>query len=165
MQPVKHQPDQPSAAPAAACADVVARGRVLAAELARYFGASFVALVVDVMVLVVATEVFGLHYLLAATLGFAAGIVVVYELSVRWVFAHRSIGQKPMEMTFFLFTGVVGLGLTALIVFLLTEHAALHYGVSKFGAAGVVFTFNFGVRKLALFRAPRPIPGEVPHVS
>lgn len=165
MQPVTPSTDRPSAPPVAAPERGVDRGRAMVAELARYFGASFVALLVDVTVLVVATEIFGLHYLLAATLGFAVGIFVVYELSVRWVFAHRSIGQKPVEMTVFLFTGIVGLGLNALIIFLLTEHAALHYGISKFGAAGVVFTFNFGVRKLALFRAPRPIPGEIPHVS
>ena len=165
MPPFQSPTDRPRAASAAAPARLMGRGRILAAELVRYFGASFVALLVDVTVLVVATEIFGLHYLLAATLGFAAGIFVIYELSVRWVFAHRSIAQKPLEMGVFLFTGIVGLGLNALIIFLLTEHAALHYGVSKFGAAGVVFTFNFGARKLALFRAPRSIPREVPHVS
>lgn len=144
--------------------DLKDRARQLAAEFVRYFGVSLLALIVDVTVLVVGTEVLGLHYLAAATIGFAAGIFVVYELSIRWVFDHRSIGTRPIELSFFLATGVIGLGLNAGIIFLLTEHAALHYGISKVGAAGVVFTFNYCARKYALFRAPRPASRETSHV-
>lgn len=124
------------------------------AELARYFLASAVALAVDAGTLVLCTEVFGLHYLVSATLGFSLGIIVIYALSVRWVFLNRSLADRNAERLIFITIGVIGLGLTDLVLYLLTDIAGLPYGLSKVGAAATVFTFNFGARKAALFRAP-----------
>lgn len=164
MQSANTGADKPDGETAAGPLGLVRRGKALAREFIRYFGASLLALIVDVSVMVIGTEIFGLHYLFAATLGFSAGIFVIYELSVRWVFDHRTIGTRPAELSFFLATGVIGLGLNAGIIFLLTEHAALHYGFSKVGAAGVVFSFNYCARKYALFRAPQPVSTETSHV-
>ena len=51
----------------------------------RYFFVGGFAFVVDYGLLVLLTEVFGLHYLVSATISFIAGLVVNYLLSTSWV--------------------------------------------------------------------------------
>lgn len=129
--------------------------RGLPGEFLRYFVASGIAFAVDFGFLLLATEVFGLHYLLSATLGFILGIAVIYVISVRWVFEHRRLADRDAEKTIFLMVGVLGLGVNAVVIYSLTDLAGFHYGISKFGAAAVVFAFNFSVRKMMLFRHPQ----------
>ena len=136
----------------------------LAEELIRYFGASVVAFLVDFAVLVGATEILGLHYLLSASLGFAAGIAVIYLLSIRWVFQHRRFADARAEVALFLLTGAIGLGLNGLVMFAVTDLLGAPYAAAKIAAAGFVFSFNFLARKTLLFR-PSTTPTEgVGHV-
>ena len=102
------------------------------------------------------TEVFGLHYLLSATLSFILGLVTNYILSVSWVFNRRSLSRPWAEFLVFAVIGVVGLGLNSLILFLCTEKLGLHYTLSKIIATVVVFFWNFFARKLILFHNKKP---------
>lgn len=122
------------------------------AEFLRYGAASAVALLVDFATLVLLTELAGVHYLASAAVGFSLGILVAYVLSIRWVFAARRLASVPAESAIFLLIGVTGLVINHIVMFGLTEAAALPYAVSKVGSAGIVFTFNFIARKTLLFR-------------
>jgi putative flippase GtrA len=127
---------------------------VLFGELFKYGIASAVAFVVDFTTLVILTEILGLHYLTGAAVGFAAGIAVAYVLSIRWVFARRSTPNAARESALFLFIGIAGLGLNLLLMWTTTDMFGLHYQLSKLLSTGVVFLFNFGLRKLLLFTVP-----------
>lgn len=120
-------------------------------EFSRYFLASLLALAVDVGVLLVASRF--VHYLWAASLGFALGAVVSYLLATRWAFVHRRLAARPgMEFGAYALVGIVGLGVNNLAIFLVVELMGLSLMVGKGLAAGLTFAFNFAVRKLALFR-------------
>lgn len=123
-------------------------------ELIRYGAASGLALAADFGTLVLLTEIAGLHYLASAVVGFGAGILVAYVLSVRWVFASRRLSSVAAESAIFLAVGMAGLAINQVVIYSLTESALLPYTVSKLASAGIVFVFNFSVRKLALFTAP-----------
>jgi putative flippase GtrA len=123
-------------------------------EFLRYGAASAVALAVDFGALVLLTELAGLHYLASAAAGFGLGIVVAYLLSIRWVFASRRLASVPAEGAIFLLIGLAGLIINIFVMYGLTELALLPYAVSKVGSVGLVFTFNFSVRKAVLFTAP-----------
>lgn len=131
-------------------------------ELIRYGTASALALAVDFGTLVLLTELFGLHYLASAVIGFGAGILVAYVLSVRWVFTARRLSSVAAESTIFLAVGLAGLAINQIVIYSLTEGALLPYAVSKLASAGIVFTFNFSVRKIALFTAPASRQEAVP---
>jgi putative flippase GtrA len=122
------------------------------AEFLRYGAASAIALCVDFAVLVLLTEVAGIHYLASAAIGFSLGILVTYFLSVRWVFASRRLASVPAESAVFLLIGIAGLVINHVAMFGLTESAQLPYTVSKIGSACLVFSFNFVARKTVLFR-------------
>lgn len=121
-----------------------------AGEFAGYFFASLIALAVDMTTLLVAANF--MHYLWAATLGFAAGAVTSYLLSVRWAFRHRRLGRWPVkEFGIYATVGLAGLGINNLIIFLAVDALVLPLPLAKAVAAGATFIFNYGMRKLTLF--------------
>lgn len=127
------------------------------AEFARYFVASAGALAVDAGLYRLGLQT-GLAYQWAALIGFAAGAVVAYVASIAWVFEARTIYRSTLEFGLFVAIGVAGLLLTELLLWVQIEHLGWPKFLSKAGAAGVVFFFNFGMRKTLLF-GTRPAPG------
>jgi putative flippase GtrA len=120
-------------------------------EGARYLAASAVALVLDFGAYVGLIRLAGVDYLLAAPIGFTLGIVTIYALSVRWVFATRRLADARLEFALFAGIGVAGLALNQGVVYAGVEWLRLSYELAKLASAAVVFGFNFLLRKLALF--------------
>ena len=125
--------------------------RTLAKEGVRYFGASALALGIDMATLGVLVYVAGLHYLLAAPLGFAAGLALIYVLSVRWVFNERRLADRRMEFAVFALIGFAGMGINELVIYFGVDRFALSPVQAKIPSAALVFCFNFASRKLLLF--------------
>jgi putative flippase GtrA len=91
------------------------------------------------------------YYVLAATLSFSASLLINYLLSLAWVFTAKTGRQKHIDATIFATIGIVGLGLTDLIVLVFTGFVHLNYIVSKLIAFSIVFFWSFGARRY-LFR-------------
>ncbi len=123
-------------------------------ELGLYGLASAAALAVDWGLLLVLHGA-GVNYLVATAIGFSAGIAVTYFLSISVVFRHRPIADRKREFAGFLGVGIAGLVLTQLLMALWVERLAMAPGLAKIPTAGLVFVFNFTVRRALLFRAPR----------
>lgn len=121
-------------------------------EVVRYGIVSVAGLATDLLLLIGLTEILGISYLSSAAIGFTAGAVVVYILSIYWVFQARTYRDKPAnEFVVFVSIGVIGLLFNQVILVLGTELLALHYATSKVFAIGFVFTWNFSARKALLF--------------
>ena len=126
--------------------------RTMDEEFIRYAMASAVALCLDVLLLLVLTEWAGVPYLISAAIGFAGGIACIYLLSIDWVFRHRRMRSRPAaEFALFALIGVTGLLINESIMFATTEHLGQHYMISKAAAVGIVFAWNFTLRKALLF--------------
>ena len=115
---------------------------------------SAVCFALDFATLALLTEVFGLFYLLSAAVSFSLGTTLSYILSVRWVFRARRVPSKAVEYGLFFIIGAVGLALNEALLWLFTEKLLLFYLLSKIAAGALVFFWNFGARKLLLFRSP-----------
>jgi putative flippase GtrA len=126
--------------------------RTLIGEFLRYFVGGLVALAVDFSLYVLLTEYAGWHYLASAAFAFCAGLSTIYVFSVRWVFKARRLESGAREFAAFAAIGAVGLALTVVIVYILTDLAGLDYRLSKVVSTAMVFLFNFGSRKFLLFR-------------
>jgi len=125
-------------------------------DLARYFAASLVALLIDVAMLSLCLRVLHLGLAWSATVGFVAGAIVAYVLSIRWVFRQRAFGHAPwMEFLAFVGIGVAGLGITQLVLWIGVMQLGLLPEAVKLAAAGITFAFNYAVRKSLLFAASR----------
>ena len=125
--------------------------RRAAGEGARYAAAAAAALAVDFGVYSGLIRLGGVPYLAAAPVGFALGLATIYVLSVRWVFGTRRFGDARVEFAIFAAIGLAGLALNQLVLYAAVEGARLSYEAAKIVSAGIVFGFNFGLRKLLLF--------------
>jgi putative flippase GtrA len=125
-------------------------------DLARYFAASLVALAIDVAILSLCLRQLHFGLALSASIGFVAGAIVAYVLSIRWVFRRRAYRDVPaLEFLTFIGIGVAGLGVTQLVLWLGVTQFRLLPELVKVGAAGLTFAFNYIVRKSLLFAAAR----------
>jgi putative flippase GtrA len=124
----------------------------LVGQLFRYTIVGGVAFVVDFGALVLLTSVFQIHYLYSAAVAFLLGLSTNYSLSVTWVFSQRSVASRYAEFVIFAWTGIVGLGLNELFMWVFTDMGNQHYTVSKILSTFLVFCWNFLSRKYILFR-------------
>lgn len=130
--------------------------RILRSDLFRYFAASLLALAVDMASLSGCLRILHLSLAWSASIGFVAGAVVAYLLSIRWVFRERAFAKAPaVEFLTFVAIGLVGLGLTQLVLWLGVTELGLMPELVKLCAAGVTFTFNYIARKSLLFASSR----------
>lgn len=118
----------------------------------RYAFVGGIATVADWLTLVVLTNV-GLHYQVSAVFGFFAGLVTNFALSKLLVFqkAEAKVGTW-LEFTAYGVIGAIGLGITLLIMHVLTEMASVHYFLSKVVATVIVLIWNYAARKKLLYR-------------
>ena len=129
--------------------------RTLVIESSKYLGAAVLALAVDIGALWVLTTYCGWNYLIAATTTFVGGGVLLYVLSVSFVFGHRRTTKRAVELPSFVALGLVGLVVNLLGIRLAVE--ALHFAVlpAKLAASAFSFAVNFGLRRMVLF-SPAP---------
>ncbi len=120
-------------------------------EALYYAAASACALLVDMTILFVLVHFFSWWYLAAATVSFAAGVVVTYFMSVRVVFEHRRLAHRGVEFATFAAIGTVGLTLNAALMFIGVKYLGLNYLAAKGVAAGFTFLCNFLSRRQLLF--------------
>lgn len=120
-------------------------------QFARYTFVSVVALFVDLSLLFILTEYIGIFYIFSAIISFLIGLVVVYVVSVIWVFDTRSLKNLYMELGFFLGIGIVGLLVNVFLIWFLTSLFSLYYMFSKVIATMFVFLWNFFLRKYLIF--------------
>jgi putative flippase GtrA len=125
---------------------------VLYGQALRYLLVGGVAFIVDFSALVFLAEFAGFSPLVAAAIAFIFGMVTNYLLSVRWVFVSRSVNQPLVEFVVFVLIGLFGLGWSELLLYLGDAHFGIDYRISKLLSAVFVLCWNFGVRKVLLFR-------------
>lgn len=119
----------------------------------RYVFVGGVATVVDWGVLFLLTEGLAVHHLVSAVFSFIAGLITNFALSKLLVFKANVTRATPvMEFIIYAITGVVGLGLTELIMFCCTDWLGWHYMLAKVLATILVLIWNYLSRKIALYR-------------
>jgi len=116
-------------------------------QFIKYFSAALTGYVVDFGLLIICKELLHLHYILAAVIGFVAGLTVVYILSNKYVFGMSKIKSRTAEFSVFAVIGLVGLLLLTLLMWLLTDLANINYIISKVVATVIVYMWNFFARK------------------
>ena len=139
----------------------------------QFFRSLFVggiATVVDMAVLILIREVFGISESIAAIFGFVAGLAVNYIISTYWVFAKAKVKNRAADFIAFGIIGVIGLGLTQLIIEpfavkgmfgqgILVTYAVFgpilptdkYYIIGKVLAVVLVYMWNFFARKFFLY--------------
>lgn len=118
----------------------------------KYMLAGGAGFLLDFSVLTLCYKWLGWHYLIAAALGFFAGLVFVYISSNRWVFDARKYQNHAFcEFLVFAIIGLIGLGLTVVLMWFFVECLSIYPLISKLVTTGLVLIWNFGARKVILY--------------
>lgn len=126
--------------------------RRLIAAFLKYLLAGGMGFIIDFGTLSFCYSVLKWHYLIAATLGFSAGLIFVYVSSNQWVFDARQMrDRRLLEFSIFLIIGLIGLLLTNLLMWAFVEKIGLHALVAKLVTTAIVLLWNFGARKIILY--------------
>lgn len=137
---------------------IAGQSKNLSVEAFRYLVSSGAAFLVDISLLYAITEFAGTHYLISNLIASFVAMIANYLLSALWVFPQRRLKSRTAEFAIFIGTGVAGVGLNELLLWLLTDFAGIHYMGSKMIAAIIGYGTKFVVRRQLLFRrSDRPL--------
>jgi putative flippase GtrA len=125
----------------------------------RYLICGGFATATDVGLLFVFTHYLRIHYLFAAAVSFAMGIVVNYTLNTILVF--KSSGQVKKEFPLFVLIGLGGMTWTELIMWFLVDKLSLYVMVAKAVAIVLVLQWNFFMRKRFVFTMEPRLEKEI----
>lgn len=120
-------------------------------ESGKYLAASAVAFAADLALLTLLVGVGHWDYRPAAACSFIAGGVVLYVLSVTFVFPFRRVPNRSLELPCFIGLGLIGLVVNLGAMFVAVDALHLPIVSAKMLAAGCTFGINFFLRRLLLF--------------
>lgn len=109
-----------------------------------------IAFIIDYGLLALLTEVFGVNYLVSATISFTASVVFNYAASMRYVFTHKEGMSRRREFVIFVALSAAGLVINNVCMWAGVELLGVHYLITKIGATFIVMVWNFVTRKIFL---------------
>lgn len=121
-------------------------------QLLRYGFVGGVAFLADFGTLALLHHGLRLNQYVATAVAFFVGLLVNYLLSKWAVFHQDAACGKTAEFITYAVIGVIGLGLTELLIWLLHEKLGLAVLVAKAIAAVLVLLWNFAARRCILYR-------------
>ena len=132
----------------------------LLGQFLRYLVTGGLAFVADFGLFAFCFYTLDWHYLLANLTGLVVGLALNYSLSILWVFTacKRTFEKKKVaEFTLFALVGVAGVGINQLLMYAMVDGFGLNEMLSKVVAAVLVLMWNFGARKLMLFKKKKDV--------
>ncbi|MBO8439304.1 MAG: GtrA family protein [bacterium] len=123
----------------------------MSGQMIRYFLSGWGAFAVDYLLMVLLKEVCGVHDAAAATVGYCVNTMLLYILSVTWIFDERRFSNRYLEIFLFASIGLVGMAFTYLLMLLFDGHLGMNYLVAKIVVAAIVTFWNLTAKKLLLF--------------
>jgi putative flippase GtrA len=100
--------------------------------------------------MVLLTELFGVNYLVSATISFTVSVIFNYLASMRYVFTHKEGLSRHHEFIIFVVLSVIGLLLNDLFMWFGTGLFGVSYLITKIIATAIVMVYNFITRKIFL---------------
>lgn len=93
-----------------------------------------------------------MNYMIAAAIAFVVGLAANYALSIWFVFSEsEQVTNKVKEFAAYTIIGIIGLALTEVIMYILTDLCHFYFLLSKIVAAAIVLIWNFVARKKILY--------------
>ena len=122
-------------------------------EFYKYTIANISVFILDLVLLVILTELFDIFYIISASISLSLGFTFNYLLNTTWVFSFRKYADKPVyEYIIMALISVFVGGINILGIWILSEHLNFNYLLSKFFISFFTMVVKFILRRNILFR-------------
>ena len=121
----------------------------------RYAFVGGIAAIVDFALLFILTDYFGLFHMISAIIAFLGGLITNFTLSKILVFNSKVVEARVnsfFEFLSYAIIGIIGLGITEVILYIFTEKIGLYYMLSKLIATFIVLIWNYLARKMLIYK-------------
>lgn len=120
--------------------------------LFRYLVSGGTAATVNIGLLYVFTEKFGVWYLAASVLSFCCAFAVSFAMQKWWTFRDRGIDMVGLQLGLFLGVALVNLGLNTLLMYVFTDVLGIWYVLSQVLSSGLIAIESFIAYRLFIFK-------------
>ena len=120
-------------------------------RIIRYLMVAGTGAAVDISLFAVLIYVLHVHYLWAGVGGFLVATLINYLLSIRFVFSAGTRFPRTVELAVIYAVSATGLLWHQLILYLAVEELRLHVLLGKVLALGIVFFWNYLIRRNFIF--------------
>ena len=120
-------------------------------KIVKYFLVGGSAAIVDISLFVIFAKFLQYNYLLVGLFSFIIATLVNYILSIKYVFESGAKHTQKKELALVYFVSAVGLLFNLLILYISIDILALEMVISKLLATGIVFFWNYLIRKYFIF--------------
>ena len=116
-------------------------------KIIRFSIVGGIATIIDFVCLYIFKEFLNINIIIANTLSFIISVTYNYIASITWVFDVNKNKNKNVQFILFIVFSIVGLIITNIILYILTDKLNIYYLISKVIATIIVMIFNFVTRK------------------
>lgn len=121
-------------------------------KIVRFLISGGVATGIDLVLLYVFTDIFGVWYLASSILAFVLAFFVSFGLQKFWTFRDHSREGIQAQAGIYFLIAAANLGLNTLLVYLLVDYANLHYLIAQIIVSAGIAVENFFVYQRFIFR-------------
>ncbi|MGE4071831.1 MAG: GtrA family protein [Lysobacterales bacterium] len=119
--------------------------------IARYFLVGGAAAAVDFTVFAILVKLLGWHWFSASAISFVLATAVNYVLSIVFVFTSGVRFGKRTEIGLVFLVSAMGLAMNQFALWMFFKQLGVDVLIAKVLATGVVFFWNFGIRRYFIF--------------
>lgn len=121
--------------------------------MVRYFLVGGIAAVVDISIFSIFAKVLGYNYIFIGAISFTVATFVNYILSIRFVFQSCVRYTKRSEVIVVYAVSAAGLLINLIVLYLCIGIFHVEKIISKVIATGIVFFWNYFIRKYYVFNS------------
>lgn len=118
-------------------------------ELLRFCIVGGLSFFVDYGLLFLCTELLKIYYLYSSAFSFTVSVIFNYWLCVAYVF-HGARHQTKKQVTIFIGSSIIGLGLNQLCMWFFVSIAEIYYMLAKIFATVIVTIWNYVMKRKAV---------------
>ncbi len=133
----------------------------LIAQFMKFGVVGAIAFLIDFGLLWLLTSIFGVYYLVSATISFTVSVIFNYLASMRYVFKHRQDMSRRKEFVIFVILSVIGLIINNVLMWAGVSLLNIYYLIVKIFATAVVTVWNFVTRKIFLDAGDQPVAEDI----
>ncbi|HEY4493185.1 MAG TPA: GtrA family protein [Candidatus Paceibacterota bacterium] len=118
----------------------------------RYVFAGGTGALVNLAVLYIATDIFGVWYLASTVLSFTIAFLVSFLLQKFWAFRDKRQEGMHGQVFFYLFTGIFNMIVNTLLMYTLVDKLHIHYMISQVIVGGTIALWSFFIYRYVIFK-------------